>query len=101
MAKSVETGQRRVFLTLEEASEAVGTSIATASRACMSGGECCGWVFRRVDRVYAVRLKAFNSWRVVVGNGRNSGYLEYANPFSKIRKCDVSDVRELTEVWYL
>ena len=101
LGKCLETGRKRVFLTLEEASDELGTSIASASRACMGGEPCRGWSLRRVDRVYAVRLKAFNSWRVVVQNGKNSGYLEYGNPLSKVRKCDVADVRDITESWYL
>jgi len=96
VGKCLETGEKRVFSTLEEASAALGVSIATASRSSAVGGECVGWLLRRSERVFLVRLKAFRSWRLAVENGRNSGYLEYGNPMSKIRKCDIDDVREVT-----
>lgn len=101
VGKHLGTEQRCVFETLEEASDFLGVSIATVSRATVSGEEVAGWVLRRVDRVFAVRLVAFRSWRVVVSNGRESGYVEYGNPLSKIRKSDVDQVKDITGGWYL
>lgn len=102
VGKCLKNGQKCVFETLESVSELLGISVATASRATMGGEETAGgWILRRADRVYAVRLKAFRSWRVVVENGRGTGYLEYGNPLSKIRKSEVDQVKDVTGEWYL
>jgi len=101
VGKHLKTGQKCVFDTLEIASEIIGVSIATISRATMSGEEAGGWRLRRAERVYCVRLIAFRSWRVVVENGRKTGYVEFGNPLSKIRRNEVDQVKDVTGEWYL
>lgn len=90
-----------MFLTLEEVSEALNLSTATVCRAIQGAEQCGDWFLRRADRIYAVKLKAFNSWRVVQENGRGTGYVEYGNPMSRIGKREVSEIRDLTLSWYL
>lgn len=101
VGKCLKNGQKCVFDTLEGVSELLGISVATACRATMGGEEVAGWMLRRADKVFCVRLKAFASWRVVVENGRGTGYMEYGNPLSKIRKSEVDQIKDVTAEWYL
>lgn len=99
-AKNVESGIRRVFETLEEASVCVGISDTAISQACVEGRPAKGWLFRRVERVYAVHERAHNKWMMAVMNARNSGYLEYQNPARRIAQSELDQVRDVTLGWY-
>lgn len=99
-AKSVESGIRRVFETLEECSLALEVSDTAISQACVEGRVCKGWLFRRVERVYAVHERAHNKWMLAVSNARNSGYLEFQNPARRIAPGELDEVRDVTLGWY-
>ena len=99
VARCLENGDKKVFKTLEEVAERLGVSIATVSRACVSMEECKGWLMRRADPVYAVRLKEGRSWRVAVEV--RGGYMEYGNPGVRFRKREVDQVVDVTLAWYL
>jgi len=85
-------------LTLEEASDALGKSVATVSRSLLGGEECGGWVLRRADRVYAVYVSG--GWRVAMENGRGNGWIEYGRPEVRFGRRDVEKIREITLGWY-
>ena len=100
IGKNVETGQKRLFENLEEASRLLGVSLAAVSVASSTGKECSGWLFRRVDRIYALRCGVHKEWVVAVMNNRNNGYLEYENPARKIGMREINQKREITLGWY-
>ena len=102
MAKQVlvASGLPRVFKTLEEASEALGVSGSSISRSMNECRECQGHMFRYVNRVFAVQLKAGGEWRIVTRDSRNSGYILIEDAGKRIRQSDVSRVKDVTAVWY-
>lgn len=100
VAKGAVTGIRRMFETIEEASQELGMSGTSVSTACIDGRETKGWLLRRVDRVYALHLRAHNEWVLGVSNARNDAYLELDNPSRKIGLREIDQVRDITVGWY-
>lgn len=100
VGKMAETGEKRVFSDLDEACSVCGLSRTSISLACRDGVESGGWRFRRVERVYAVRLKVGGEWRLVVENGRGTGYLEVENPLRRVGAREVDKIKDITIGWY-
>lgn len=99
VSKSLKTGEKRVFETQEEASEALGVSSTSLSIACNDGRETKGYLVRRAERIYLVRLRAHNLWMVCVRNARGA-YVEMGNPYRKIVPREYDAVRDVTAGWY-
>ena len=89
----------RVFGGLQEASESLGVTPVTVSRAVKDCRECKGVVMRWAERIYAAKLKS-GEWRVVAELGSGRGYKTLDDRMERIAKADVVSRRELTESWY-
>ena len=100
LVKNVQTGLRRVFDTLEQAEAVTGVSSASLSAATLAVREPCGWVVRRVDRVYALHMRVHNEWLIATSTSKGS-FMEYDNPSRKVSTREVDEVREVTAGWYL
>jgi len=100
LVKNVQTGLRRVFDTLEQASEVTGVSSASLSAATIDVRETCGWVVRRVDRVYALHMRVHNEWLIATATSKGN-FMEYGNPARKIGTKETDEVRDVTAGWYL
>lgn len=101
MAKNARTGYRRLFSTLDEAGEALGVTPANLSSVSIDGRTTRdGWLVRRVERVFALHLKAHDLWVFAVENSRG-GYVEYGNPSRRYGESEWDEVRDVTVGWYL
>ena len=100
LVKNVQTGLRRVFDTLDQASEVTGVSSASLSAATIDVRETCGWVVRRVERVYALHIKRKDEW-VLANVNSKGGFVEFGNPARRISAAEYDEVRDLTAGWYL
>lgn len=89
---------KRVYETLEEASEVLGVSPSTISRAIERTGEVNGVRARWADRVYIVKLKR-GEWHVAMLNQGGGAYI-LLNDGSKIKKAAVAEVKDITVAWY-
>lgn len=99
VTKCLETGVKRVFETLEEASEALGVSHVSLSMASRDSRETKGYLVRRCERVYALRLRTFKTWIVCVRNGHGK-YIEMGNPYRKVSPKEYDVIRDVTVGWY-
>lgn len=103
MAKKViivNSGENRVFETLEEASREVGVNPSTLSRAINEAGEYRGMRLRYGDRVFVLRLKGRMDWVVATENSRRTGYIVVGDPARKLSKREVAAVKDITASWY-
>lgn len=101
IVKNVATGVKTVFSTLEDASKALGVSCTSLSLACVDSRPTMGYLVKRVDRVYALHLRAHNEWIVAVGNARNDGYLELENPSRRIGRREIDRIKDITLGWHM
>lgn len=83
--------------TLEEAAAALEVSVSTLSRS-MKDVDAD---LRYVSRVYAIRLKDSGEWTVAVLDHSDRKYVTMGQSMRKIRKGEVSAVRDITVAWYL
>lgn len=100
LAKNATTGLRKVYRTIDEAASALGVSGASVSAASIDLRETGGWIIRRVERVFAVHMRAHNEWLVATINSKGC-FSEYGNPERRIAKREFDDIRDVTAAWYL
>lgn len=100
MAKNAKTGFRKVFRTIELAAEGLGISDSSISAATIDCRETGGWIVRRVERVYAVHMRAHDEWLLATVNSKGV-FSEYGNATRRISRKEVDDVRDITAGWYL
>jgi len=99
VTKCLETGEKRVFSTLEEASAALGVSTTSLSLACVDSRPTKGYLVRRAERVYALRMRSCKTW-IVCAQNAHGAYIEMGNPYRKVSKKEYDAVRDLTAGWY-
>ena len=86
-----------VWETLEEAASALGVSVSTVSRMLRDVNPD----IKYVSRVYAIRLKNSGEWTIAVLDHSDRRYVTMGQSMRKIRKGEVSEVRDITVAWYL
>lgn len=99
VTKCLETGEKRVFETLDDASSALDVSSTSLSLACVDSRPTKGYLVRRAERVYALRLRALKTWIVCVQNGHGA-YIEMGNPYRRVSPKEYDAVRDVTVGWY-
>lgn len=100
VAKCMDSGQKAVFQSIDEAGKAIGVTGSSISLACVENRPTSGWICRRAERVFAVRLKAHNLWMVCVLNAHGK-YVEFGNPLRRVDDREYDEVRDITVGWYL
>ena len=100
LAKNAQNGLRKVFSTCDETAEVLGISSASVSAATVDVREACGWIIRRVERMYALHLKRKDEWVLANVNSRG-GFVEFGNPARRIGSAEYDEVRDITVGWYL
>lgn len=86
-----------IWETLEEAAEGLGVSVSTVSRMLRDMDPD----IKYVSRVYAIRLKDSGEWTVAVLDHRGRNYVTMGQSMGKIKKGEISEVRDITVAWYL
>lgn len=99
ISKSLKTGEKRIFETLEEASGALDVSHTSLSIASIEGRETRGYLVRRAERVYAVHMRYHNEWKMCVLSARGM-YVEMGNPVRRLSPKEYDQVRDVTLGWY-
>lgn len=84
-----------VYDTLQEASESVGKSVSTLSRALRDFSPD----IRQVDRVYLIKVRDIG-WRVGVLSSTNSAYLPVDQDGEKVSAKKVEERKDITLAWY-
>ena len=88
---------KRLYRTLEEASEDFGLSPGEISKRIYSCETVGGGRARWADRVFAVRLK--DGRHVICLKDARDRFVTM-NEFEKLRKRDVESARDITVAWY-
>ena len=86
-----------VWDTLEEAANALQISTATLSRRLRDVDPD----LRYASRVYAIKLKVDNEWRVAVPDTTGRKYVLIGQSLAKVGKSAILDVKDITLAWYL
>lgn len=92
-------GEKKIFDSLEDASAALGISVASISRACSYGSKCQGWRIRRGPRVFVIRKEGEWCWFVAVRDSRNRGYVKMGTR-EIVKDRQVAGLKEISEEWY-
>jgi hypothetical protein len=101
VVNSEVSGFNQVYPTLEKASEALGLSASTISRAIAEGGIYKDRLrMRYAERVFGIRLRADGTWRIATEKSRGNGFVLMYEPMNKVSKREVIEVRDITEGWY-
>lgn len=93
-------GYNRVFSTLEEASKGLGFHPSTISRAIADCAELNGVRVRYGDRVYAIRKRKENEWKVATEDARGRGFVLLGGMGDRVLKRDVEEMRDITAGWH-